>query len=89
MQIKIIHYTSPSCSVCSIQDKILEDLHNSHDISFQSRSITTDFADALIFGVKSAPTLVYIMNNKAVAIRPGLQTKERIIVEIKRFSNAD
>ena len=89
MQIKIIHYTSPSCSVCSIQDKILEDLHKSHDISFQSLSITTDFADALKFGVKSAPTLVYLMNDKAVAIRPGLQTKERIISEINRFNNTD
>ena len=85
MQIKIIHYTSPSCSVCSIQDKILDDLHKNHDISFQSRSITTDFADALKFGVKSAPTIVYLMNDKAVAIRPGLQTKERIITEFKRL----
>lgn len=85
MQIKIIHYTSPSCSVCSIQDKILDDLQKSHDIFYQSRSITTDFADALKFGVKSDPTLVYLMNDKAVAIRPGLQTKERIITEFKRL----
>jgi predicted DsbA family dithiol-disulfide isomerase len=85
MRLKIIHFGSPTCSICTTQDRILAEMKESYHIDFQSRLITTDFADALKFGVKSAPTLVYLLDDKAVAVRPGLQTKEKILSEIEYF----
>ena len=86
MALKIIHFSSPSCSICSTQDKILNDVAKNHDIITNSVVITTGFAEALQYGVKSAPTLVYLLDDKAVAVTPGLQNREKILAMITRIA---
>jgi thioredoxin-like negative regulator of GroEL len=88
MNLKIINFSSPTCSICTNQDSILQELKNEHDITYQSLLITTNFSDALKFGVKSAPTLIYLIDNKAVAVRPGFQSKVRILAEIEKISKS-
>ena len=89
MQVKIIHFSSPTCSICSTQDRILQEIQENQDIEFESRLITTDFAQALKYGVKSAPTLVYLIDERAVSVKPGLQSKQKILNEIEEINHAD
>ncbi len=88
MQVKIIHYASPTCSICTTQDRILEELKENSKIEYEARIITTDFVDALKYGVKSAPTLVYLVDNKAMAVRPGFQSREKILAEIGQLQKS-
>jgi hypothetical protein len=57
-----------------------------HHIEYQSLLITTNFADALKYGVQSAPTLVYVIDEKAVSVKPGFQSREKILNELKQLS---
>jgi predicted DsbA family dithiol-disulfide isomerase len=88
MQVKIIHYASPTCSICTTQDRILEELKENSNIDYEAKSITTAFDDALKYGVKSAPTLVYLVDNKAMVVRPGFQSKERILAEVGQLQKS-
>lgn len=86
MRVKILHFSSPTCSICTTQDRILEEIKQNRGIDYQSRVITTDFAEALKYGVKSAPTLVYLIDDRAMVVKPGLQTREKILKEIEKIS---
>ena len=87
MSLKIIHFSSPGCSICTTQDKILADVAKNHAIETRSVLITTGFAEALQYGVKSAPTLVYLINDKALAVMPGLQNREKIESMIEQINS--
>ena len=88
MDLKIIHFNSPTCSICTNQDQVLQEIQNEHGITYQSLLITAIFADALKFGVKSAPTLVYLINEKAVAVRPGFQSQKNILAELEQIQKS-
>ena len=88
MDLKIIHFNSPSCSICTNQDRILQKLQNERDITYQSLLITVNFSDALKFGVKSAPTLIYLIDDKAVAVRPGFQSRKNILAELEQIQKS-
>ena len=88
MSLKIIHFSSPGCSICTTQDRILADVAKNHTIETRSVLITTGFAEALQYGVKSAPTLVYVFDDKAMAVTPGLQNREKIESMIDRITGS-
>jgi predicted DsbA family dithiol-disulfide isomerase len=78
MSVKIIHFSSPSCSICVNQDVVLKQVQEELDIPYQNMLITTAFAEALQYGVKAAPTLVFLADDRPVRVSPGFQTKDRI-----------
>jgi predicted DsbA family dithiol-disulfide isomerase len=82
MAIQIIHFKSPTCSVCVNQDQVLADLHKEIDLPYRSLMITTHFAEALQYGVKSAPTLVFVDTGRALAVKPGFQSRENILSQL-------
>ena len=85
MRVHIIHFSSPTCTICTSQDRVLQELHSTDGIAYESRLITTNFSDALTYGVKSAPTLVYLLDQKAVAVKPGFQSREKILDQIEQI----
>ena len=76
--IKILFFTSPNCSICDSQDRILKDFANTGAISYENHLITTDFDMALRFGVKSSPTLVFMGEDRPLNVSPGFQSRTAI-----------
>ena len=72
----------------NLAGKILGQLKEEFGYQYQSKLITTHFTDALNFGVKSAPTLVYVVDDKAFAVTPGLQSREKILAVIARLKKS-
>jgi len=87
MSIKIIHFSSPLCSICTSQEQILSDLATTHGINYTLKLITSDLPLALQYGVKSAPSLVYLSGQKALAVKPGLQSKSNILAVLQSLNS--
>ncbi len=60
MKIKIVYFTSPDCSICVNQAAILDEIKSELGIEIDNRPITTAFDQALTYGVKSAPAMVFL-----------------------------
>ena len=78
MNTKIIYFTSPGCSICTNQTVILNQIQSEKNIEIENHLITTAFDKALGYGVKSAPTLVFLYDNKPQVIKTGFQSKNQI-----------
>lgn len=88
MELKLIYFASPGCSICAHQTQILEQLQQDKNLNIEHHSITTSFDIALSFGVKSAPSLVFLLNSRPYKIKTGFQSKseiENIISELKQL----
>jgi predicted DsbA family dithiol-disulfide isomerase len=78
MNIKIVYFTSPDCSICVNQMAILNELNSEMDIEFDNHLITTAFDKALTYGIKSAPALVFLYDEKPQVVKTGFHTKHQI-----------
>ena len=84
MNIKIVYFTSPGCSICVNQTAILNDLKSELNIEIENHLITTAFDKALTYGVKSAPAMVFLSDGRPQVVKTGFHSKNQIkeIVEI-------
>ena len=78
MNIKIVYFTSPSCSICVHQTAILNEIKSETNIKVDNHLITTAFDKALTYGDKSAPTLVFLNDEKPQVAKTGFHTKSQI-----------
>ncbi len=85
--VKVLFFTSPGCSICDNQDRILRQMQESGEIVYENHLITTAFDVALRFGVRSAPTLVYLLEERPVRVSPGFQSKEAIAAVLNMIQN--
>lgn len=83
MNRKIVYFTSPGCSICANQAAILDQLKKEMDIEIESHLITSAFDKALTFGVKSAPAMVFLQENRPRFIKTGFQSK----IQVKEVIN--
>jgi predicted DsbA family dithiol-disulfide isomerase len=69
---------------------VLRELSDDIEIKIQNQLITSAFDTALKYGVKSAPTLVILVNDQAIKVLPGFQSKQSILdtIEQLNLSNA-
>ena len=84
MNIKIVYFTSPGCSICTNQTVILNELKSELNIEIEYHLITTAFDKALTYGVKSAPAMAFLYNERPQVVKTGFHSKEQIrkIVEM-------
>jgi thioredoxin-related protein len=80
--LKILFFTSPDCSICDDQHRILQTMARNHSIGYEKKLITTAFDLALRFGVRSAPTLVYLLDDRPVIVTPGFQSADTILASL-------
>jgi thioredoxin-related protein len=85
MVFKIIHFSSPDCPLCIPQDKVLRMMSDELNITVQNQLIISAFDMALKYGVKSAPTLVFMIDEQAVKVLPGFQSRENIVNTLNQF----
>jgi len=85
--IQILFFTSPDCSICDNQDRILQQLTDTGMINYHNHLITTAFDLALRYGVKSAPTLVYLLDERPVKVSPGFQSNQAIMTTLNLIQN--
>ncbi len=78
MNIKIIYFTSPGCSICVHQTAILNEIQSENNIEVDNHLITTAFDKALTYGVKSAPTMVFLYDEKPQVVKTGFHSKIQI-----------
>ena len=87
MNIKILFFSSPNCAICDNQNHILTRLADKGVITYENRLITSAFDLALHYGVRSAPTIVYLHKNRPVRVSPGLQSVEAITATLNLLQN--
>jgi len=80
--LKILFFTRPDCSVCENQDRILQKMARSHTIGYEKKLITTAFDIALRYGVKSAPALVYLLDDRPAIVTTGFQSADTILASL-------
>ena len=85
--IKILLFTSPDCSICENQEHILRRFSETGRVTYESRLITSAFDLALRFGVKSAPSLVYLFRGRPVRVRPGFQSQTAVAADLNLIQN--
>ena len=85
MSKEIIYFTSQNCSICKTQQQVLKEFEKLPGISIQNILITTAFDLALLYGVKSAPTIILLKDKKALRVLPGFQTADKIIKYINEL----
>jgi len=78
MNIKIVYFTSPGCSICVHQSAILNEIQSETNIGVDNQLITTAFDKALTYGVKSAPTMVFLYDEKPQVVKTGFHSKVQI-----------
>ena len=78
MNIKIVYFTSPGCSICVHQTAILNEIQSETNIDVDNHLITTAFDKALTYGVKSAPTMVFLYDEKPQVVKTGFHSKIQI-----------
>jgi predicted DsbA family dithiol-disulfide isomerase len=78
MNIKIVYFSSPDCSICVNQTSILKDLQSEMQLDVENHLITTAFDKALTYGIKSAPAIVFLHDNRPQVVKTGFQSKEQI-----------
>lgn len=86
MNLKIIYFISPGCSICTNQSLILNELESEMDIKIENHLITSAFDKALTYGVKSAPALVFLYAEKPKIVKTGFQSKEKLKEIIKMIT---
>ena len=86
MNIKIVYFTSPSCSICVHQTAILNEIKLETNIEVDNHLITTSFDKALTYGVNSAPTLVFLYDKKPQVVKTGFHTKSQIKEIIEKIA---
>ena len=89
MDIKIIYFTSPGCSICVHQTSILNEIQSKTNIEIENHLITTAFDKALSFGVKSAPSMVFLYKGKIQLIKTGFQSKVNILDVIEQLNEIE
>lgn len=85
--LKILFFTGPDCSICDNQDLILQKITRDRPIGYEKKLITTAFDLALRYGIKSAPALVYLLDNRPVIVTPGFQSAEMITTSLNLIQN--
>ena len=78
MNIKIVYFTSPGCSICVHQTAILNEIQSETNIDVDNHLITTAFDKALTYGVKSAPTMVFLYDEKPQVVKTEFHSKIQI-----------
>ena len=86
MNIKIVYFNSPGCSICVNQTVILNELKSELKIEVENHLITTAFDKALTYGVKSAPAMVFIYNESPQIVKTGFHSKDQIKHIIKMIT---
>ena len=85
--IKILLFTSPDCRICEKQERILRHLCETGRITYESRLITSAFDLALRYGVKSVPTVVYLLDGLPVRVCPGFQSEAAVTADLNLIQN--
>jgi thioredoxin-like negative regulator of GroEL len=62
-------------------------MQESGAIDYENQLITTAFDRALRYGVRAAPTLVYLQEGRPVRVSPGFQSKEAITAVLNMIQN--
>ena len=88
MRTKIIYFTSPGCSICVNQTAILNEIKSETGIEVENHLITTAFDKALKYGVKSAPAMVFLYEDRPHAVKTGFHSKQNL-EEIIHMIEAD
>ena len=89
MNLKIIYFTSPGCTICVKQTSILNEIQSETNIEIENHLITTAFDKALAYGVKASPSMVFLYNGKTQMIKTGFQSKKYILEIIKQISGTE
>ncbi len=87
IKIKILFFSSPDCSICDNQNHVLIQLADKGIITYENRLITAAFDLALRYGVRSAPTIVYLYKDRPVLVSPGFQSAEAITATLNLLQN--
>lgn len=78
MNLKIVYFTSPGCSICLNQTAILNELKSELNIEVENHLITAAFDKALTYGVISAPAIVFLYDERPQVVKTGFHSKEQI-----------
>ena len=83
---EIIQFVSPTCSSCTLQEKVLINILNEYsDIIINNYNIYSHYDKAVQYSVKGAPTLVFLENNRVLKSHYGFQNEEEVKNWMKLF----
>lgn len=85
----LVDFWAPWCVPCKIQNPILEEFAKEMKGTVVVGKVNVDENQELagMYGVMSIPTLKIFMNGSVVAEFIGVQTKEKLVSEIRKISN--
>ncbi len=83
----LLDFWAPWCSACVAQDKIYAEIAELFPNQLQIGKIDVNDNRVLAekFGVKNIPFLILLKNGKRVAQMPGVESKEYLISQIKKY----
>jgi|AVFP01.1.fsa_nt_gi thioredoxin-like negative regulator of GroEL len=81
------YFFSPTCSICDTQKLVLKSLNQNTNITYSNYNIFSDMDKALQRGVKSAPTLAIVADNKTLALLTGFQDEHKLLEHIRHWEN--
>jgi len=86
MKKEIIQFVSPTCSSCSHQEKVLNNILEEYkSIVVNNYNIYSHYDKAVQYSVKGAPTLVFLENNRVLKSHYGFQNEEEVRAWMKLF----
>ena len=84
-KIRFVYFSSPGCSICVNQTAILNELKSELNIEVENHLITTAFDQALTYGIKSAPAIVFVYDERPQIVKTGFHSKNQIKEIIKKI----
>ena len=79
MKKEIIQFVSETCSSCKIQRNVLNIIKNQYpEIILTDIDIFSSYDQALKYGVKGAPTLVFLEDDRAIKTHYGFQKEQQV-----------
>ncbi len=83
---KIVQFVSPTCSSCIIQKNVLDIISKKYpSIQIENINIFSNYDKALLYGVKGAPTVVFLDEERSLKSHYGflpLEAVEDIISKV-------
>ncbi|MBN2693227.1 thioredoxin family protein [bacterium] len=82
---KIVQFVSPTCSSCVIQKNVLEIIHEKYPtIQIENINIFSNYDKAILYGVKGAPTLIFLDGERSLKNHYGFLSIEAVEEVISR-----
>ena len=86
MKREIIQFVSKTCSSCLIQKNVLNIIKEKYPLLvIKNIDIFANYDQALKYGVKGAPTLVFIEDDRAIKTHYGFQKEQQVLDYLELF----